>query len=299
MANLNETEKNFTASQEEFGQKKLSSLPEELLIKIIEFLPYSDLSAMMIVDKKFNNLASDPTMWKRYHVPAMRIAELYGLGTVLKVLELPRFSKLEVLDLSGIRLWALKRKEKELEQKIWKIIEIASTLPLKSLNLYFIGLDQLSCPNQDFLAKMVLNIQRVQLKFTTTNFMDKHQRGGLLEKILDGVSGTSVLRSIDLGGCKLGHLPIPSIVKLSCLSEVSLEGAVMRREQVRALMMEMGKCSNIKKFDIGSRSIIDVVNYEDALLTVEPDIIAKALKGVEHSLPFSHVLRIIRGGGQV
>ena len=84
------------------NQKELSFLPDELLMEIIGFLPHSDLSAMMIVDKKFNNLTSDPALWKRYPIPARTIVQLHGLDILLKVLESPKFSKLEVLDLSRI-----------------------------------------------------------------------------------------------------------------------------------------------------------------------------------------------------
>ena len=60
-----------------------------------------------------------------------------------------------------------------------------------------------------------------------------------------------------------------SIVKLRCLSDVYLEGACMNEEQARTLMMEMGENSNLKKFDIGSESIIDVENFGDVLEIVE------------------------------
>ena len=161
-----------------------------------------------------------------------------------------------------------------------------STLPLKSLDLsyndFHLGFNNLeSRPHQNFLAKMILNIQHVELNASFRNMLQPASFQ-IVNKILDGVSGTSVLRSIDLGNCALDHLPISSIVKLNYLSEVSLEGAFMRKEQARALMIEMGKGSNIKKFDIGSESIIDVVTLEDALETVEPDIVAKALNNVSY-----------------
>merc|ERR1719370_37906 len=56
----------------------------------------------MIGDKKFNNLTSDPDLWERYPIPAMKLAQLHGLDILLKVLKLPKFSKLEVLDLNSI-----------------------------------------------------------------------------------------------------------------------------------------------------------------------------------------------------
>jgi len=62
----------------------------------------------------------------------------------------------------------------------------------------------------------------------------------------------------------------------------------MREEQARALLVEMGRGSNIKKFDIGrkfdfgSECITDVADYGDVLENVEPEIVAKALNNVEY-----------------
>ena len=275
-----------TASHEKAIQQNLCSLPDELLMKIIGLLSHSDLSAMMIVNKKFNNLASDPSLWKQYPIPAVEIAQLYGLHIVLEVLKFPKFSKLEVLDLTEILSIDLKKNSKnynkvDLEQKFLKILETASTLPLKSLNLSFnmnISHNTLkSNPDQDLLSKVALNIQHVGLICT-----GKPQRASFqtLYKILDGVSVTSVLRSIDIGGCDLYHLPLSKIVKLNCLSEIYIEGAIMTEEQARALMMEMGKGSNIKKFNIGMG--IYNLTFEEVLYIVEPKIVAKALNSVEY-----------------
>ena len=284
---------NMNASLEKCNHKTLSSLPDELLMKIVGLLPPSDLSAMMLVDKKFNNLSSDPSLWKRYSIPAMEIAQMHGLDILLKVLKLHKFSKVEVLDLNRVLPIAFKKNYKiyykynnEVEQKFLKIMEMANTLPLKSLDLSYNDLDLSynTLPGshyQEFLAKMVLNIQHVEF-FAT--FRSKLQRASfqIPDKILDGVSATSVLRSINLGGCELDNLSVSRIVKLNCLSEVSMEGASMREEQARFLMIEMGKGSNIKKFDIGSESIIDAVNFGDVLESVEPEIVAKALNNVEY-----------------
>jgi len=286
------------ASRGNFNQKNLSSLPDELLMKIVGFLPHSDLSAMMIVDKKFNNLTSDPALWKRYPIPAMKIVrQLHGLDILLKVLKLPKFSKLEVLDLNSILLGVLRNKnnwrfrKEELQQKFMAILKIASTLPLKRLDLSYNSLDlsynTIGCLSyDDFLAKMVLNIQHVELNATDPTFMCRKKLNRtsiqLLDKILERVSETSVLKSISLQNCALDHLSVSAVVKLNCLTEVSLEGAHMREEQARALMEEMGKGTNVKKFDIGSEPITDAVDDGDVLENVEPEVVARALNNVEY-----------------
>jgi len=161
------------------------------------------------------------------------------------------------------------------------IMKMAGTLPLKRLDLSYnsldLGYNTIGCHSyQDFLAEMVLNIQHVEFNWSFT----EDTSAQLLDKILDRVSETSVLRSISLQICNLDHLSASSVVKLNCLSEVSLGGAFMREEQARALMVEMGKGSNVKKFDI-SDGITNVVNFGDVLESVEPEIVAKALNKVE------------------
>merc|ERR1712192_75153 len=49
-----------------------------------------------------------------------------------------------------------------------------------------------------------------------------------------------------------------------------------------ALMVEMGKGSCIKKFDIGSEPIVDIETLSDAFENLEPEIVAKALNNVEY-----------------
>merc|ERR1719233_177355 len=250
----------------------------------------------MIVNKKFNILASDPALWKRYPVDARKVAQLYGLDILRKVLELPKFRRLEVLDLSGTTLVALVRscrnnskeencKEELVHEKFFDMIVIASNLPLKSLDLSYNGFDRIykiRSPayqaHLNFLAKMVLNIQHVLLRATFTH----NKEASLLKAFLEGVTVTSVLSSIDLEDCKLQHLPISSIVKLSCLSDVSLKGAYMREEQASALMKVMGEGSNMKKLDLGGEPLYDAVSRVDILEIVEPEIVAKALNSVEY-----------------
>ena len=127
---------------------------------------------------------------------------------------------------------------------------MVSTLPLKTLDLSLNDLLNTleNTLDQVFLANIVLNIQHVE--FIATFLTHQLASFQILDKILDGVSLTSVLRSINLACCDLDHLSVSSIVKLNRFSELSMEGAFLRKEQARALMMEMGKSSNIKKFDI-------------------------------------------------
>ena len=85
MENTNDIERialTDTAPHENSIHQILSSLPDELLMKIVGLLPHSDLSVMLIVNKKFNNLVNDPSLWKKYPVPSIEIVERYGYHTL-------------------------------------------------------------------------------------------------------------------------------------------------------------------------------------------------------------------------
>jgi len=278
-------------SHKMFGHTQLSTLPEELLLRIFKLLPHSDLTSLLLVNKKFSNLASDPVLWRLYHIPAMEIAQLSGLDVLEKVLQLPRFSKLQVLDLSRVLAGVMRRngfkpfeQNSAISQQFQDILITASSLPLKRLDLSYNNLAAIPAP--DLLSKLVLSFEHVELAAVFRGRMDRGDDwiiiNQILLDILEEISDTSVLRNVDLSYCELDSLPVPLISKLNCLTKVSLEGSFMTAEQVKALLMEMGRGSNIVKLDLGCESIIDVETLSDALESVEPEVMAKALNNVEY-----------------
>ena len=268
------------------GPIELSTLPEELLLRILKLLSHSDLSNLMLVNKKFNNLASDPALWRQYHIPVKEISELSGLDVLGRVLQLSRFSKLQYLDLHEVRDAVLRKKafyffgqdsaiiNSAISQQFQDILITASTLPLKRLDLSCYN-NLAAIPAPDILSKLVLGIEHVELA-------DSWLGPQILSDILEGISDTSVLRNVDFRYCEFDSLPVHLIPKLNCLTNVSLEGSIMTTEQVKALLMEMGRGSKIVKLDLGYDSIEDVETRWDAFESVEPEVVAKALNNVEY-----------------
>ena len=268
------------------GPIELSTLPQEVLLRILKLLSHSDLSNLMLVNKKFNNLASDPALWRQYHIPVKEISELSGLDVLGRVLQLSRFSKLQYLDLHEVRDAVLGKQafyffgqdsatiESAISQQFQDILITASTLPLKRLDLSCYN-NLAAIPAPDILSKLVLGIEHVELA-------DSWLGPQILSDILEGISDTSVLRNVDFRYCEFDSLPVHLIPKLNCLTNVSLEGSIMTTEQVKALLMEMGRGSKIVKLDLGYDSIEDVETRWDAFESVEPDVVAKALNNVEY-----------------
>ena len=268
------------------GPIELSTLPQEVLLRILKLLSHSDLSNLMLVNKKFNNLASDPALWRQYHIPVKEISELSGLDVLGRVLQLSRFSKLQYLDLHEVHDAVMRKKcfyfvgqdsaiiNSAISQQFQDILITASTLPLKRLDLSCYN-NLAAIPAPDILSKLVLGIEHVELA-------DSWLGPQILSDILEGISDTSVLRNVDFRYCEFDSLPVHLIPKLNCLTNVSLEGSIMTTEQVKALLMEMGRGSKIVKLDLGYDSIEDVETRWDAFESVEPDVVAKALNNVEY-----------------
>ena len=268
------------------GPIELSTLPQEVLLRILKLLSHSDLSNLMLVNKKFNNLASDPALWRQYHIPVKEISELSGLDVLGRVLQLSRFSKLQYLDLHEVHDAVMRKKcfyfvgqdsaiiNSAFSQQFQDILITASTLPLKRLDLSCYN-NLAAIPAPDILSKLVLGIEHVELA-------DSWLGPQILSDILEGISDTSVLRNVDFRYCEFDSLPVHLIPKLNCLTNVSLEGSIMTTEQVKALLMEMGRGSKIVKLDLGYDSIEDVETRWDAFESVEPDVVAKALNNVEY-----------------
>ena len=108
-----------------------------------------------------------------------------------KVLEFSKFRKLECLDLSTILPFPVYSNDDNSfkvtsELKIMKIMEVAGTLPLKSLDLSHNYLAYTL--DQDFLVNIVLNIEHVE--FIATFNTCQRTSLQILNKILDGVSLT-------------------------------------------------------------------------------------------------------------
>jgi hypothetical protein len=212
----------------------LAHLPSEILLRILSFLPHRDLNNSILVSKKFRDLASDPVFWKVFPIPTLEIYQHEGLDSLLSVLKLPRFRKLQVLDLN--RVYLIKKKginirsasfiqspESDSRKQFLGILRVASSLPLTWLDLSYNNLSSLSSP--DVVTKLILNIPHVEL-FATC----RGEISDFISNILENVTETSVLSMINLGACHLDTLPVNLILKLNFMSSLALEGTFMTVE---------------------------------------------------------------------
>eukprot|EP00092_Neocalanus_flemingeri_P016644 GFUD01018007.1.p1 GENE.GFUD01018007.1~~GFUD01018007.1.p1 ORF type:complete len:512 (+),score=129.81 GFUD01018007.1:94-1536(+) len=275
------------------GPKKpnLTNFPSEVLQRIFSFLPYSDLFTSTLVCRMFRDNASVPVLWKRFPIPAMEIMQDDGLARLLSVLKLPRFRKMQHLDLNRVYTAMAKKKKGGKNRPVLavhspddlttflEVLEIASKLPLTWLNLSYNDLPSVFASSPQFLSRLILNIPHVDLFATCRG---QGTSSDFIGNVLGNLTEASALHTVDLGGCDLDTLPIYLVTKLNNLTNVALEGAFMTMEQARAFLVDMAKGSKIKKFDIGCELIVDKDTYSDVLENLDPDLVATALNNLEH-----------------
>eukprot|EP00092_Neocalanus_flemingeri_P010860 GFUD01011696.1.p1 GENE.GFUD01011696.1~~GFUD01011696.1.p1 ORF type:complete len:510 (+),score=140.60 GFUD01011696.1:56-1531(+) len=268
-------------------EPNLTDFPSEVLQRIFSFLPYSDLFTSTLVCRMFRDNASVPVLWKRFPIPAMEISQDDGLDRLLSVLELPRFRKIQHLDLNRVFM-AIKKKggknrpvlavqPPDDQSKFLEVLEIASKLPLTWLNLSYNDLPSVFVSSPQFLSRLILKIPHVDL-FATC----RGASSDFIGHFLNNYTEASALHTLNLGGCDLDALPTNLVTKLNYLTNVALEGAFMTMEQARAFLVDMAKGSKIKKFDIGCELIVDKDTYSDVFENLDPELVATALNNLEH-----------------
>eukprot|EP00092_Neocalanus_flemingeri_P045939 GFUD01051554.1.p1 GENE.GFUD01051554.1~~GFUD01051554.1.p1 ORF type:complete len:477 (+),score=126.19 GFUD01051554.1:210-1433(+) len=221
----------------------------------------------------------------------MEISQKDGLDRLLWVLKLPRFEKLQLLNLNRVCMDMKRKKGKknspctivvqppEEKRKFREILEVASKLPLTWLNLSYNDLPSVYVSSPDVLCRLVLNTPHVDLYATCRG---PGASSNFIGKILDDITEASALHTVDLGGCDLDTLPTNLVTKLNCLTNVALEGAFMTMEQAKAFLVDMAKGSKIKKFDIGCELIVDKDTYSDVFENLDHELVATALNNLEH-----------------
>jgi len=159
--------KDFSENEQTIqGQKSLPLepnlviLPSELLLKIFRFLPHNDIKNAIEVCRKFRDIGTDPLLWSMFSIPARKISHVKGLDRLLAVLKLPRFSKLQILDLNRVNPpWK--------PTKFLEILTVANKLPLSCLDLSYNNLS--SHQTSAFLEVMGRGTSLKQLEMKAYN----------------------------------------------------------------------------------------------------------------------------------
>ena len=73
---------------------QLHLLPSEVLLKIFQYLPYRDINNLILVSRRFRQLAGDPLLWSNFHfqLHSKLCQEAAQLDRVLRVRRLANIS---------------------------------------------------------------------------------------------------------------------------------------------------------------------------------------------------------------
>ena len=139
---LPKSEYDYINCESAFKIVKLTTLPDELLVKIFGFLTHKDLNMMSLVATRIRNVVRYPELWSTYLIPCIGITKKFGLEVLSTVLKLPQFKKLEVLDLNGVLSSVRKKKgiapfetDAQSSKQFMEVLSIAMNFPLRCLDL--------------------------------------------------------------------------------------------------------------------------------------------------------------------
>eukprot|EP00092_Neocalanus_flemingeri_P027663 GFUD01030027.1.p1 GENE.GFUD01030027.1~~GFUD01030027.1.p1 ORF type:complete len:541 (-),score=122.28 GFUD01030027.1:35-1657(-) len=237
-------------------------LPNEMIVKILSYLPHGDLCSFSLVSHRMYNLASTPNLWSKVILsrPALRHKELAEL------MSYERYNLLEKIDLYQLQIS---------EQKLVKIIEQTMDMPgLKTVVLYDHVLTNIPA---ELLAKAFTRLQEVVVGGT-------YLTRGQLKLILESSLASGSLKMLDLSNLSkisedmwenTGHLPQgvrhDSVnQELGNVSEDLLTKSLMRLEKLSLKCNKLGllqwnsllentPASNLKDLDLSFNSeIIDI-----------------------------------------
>ena len=207
-------------------------LPNEIIVKILEYLSHYDLCNFSLVSRRMTNVASTPTLWSKAWISRPLIAER-GLS---ELIQSERYSLVERVDLYQQRIS---------EQKLIKILE--QTLLMKGLKKIVLYDHVLTNISADLLAEAFNRLEEVVIGGT---FLKRDQ----LTRILQASLGSTSLKSLDLSNLSkisedmwenTGHLPVGVTVEsvnreLSNVSGDLLTKSLTKLEKVSLKCNKLG-----------------------------------------------------------
>merc|ERR1719427_386511 len=273
--------KDFTENEQTIqGQKSLlfepnlGIMPSELLLKIFRFLPHNDLKNAIEVCRMFRDICTEPLLWGMFSVAATRISHVKGLDRLLAVLKLPRFSKLQILDLSRVNPpW--KSKASADPSTFLEILTGATKLPLSWLDLSWNNLSSLSAPQYlagllNCVTNLALEDALMTLEQARTFMLDmskdtKIKKLSIGRPIVDAHKFSDVFENLD------AELVATALNNLEHLvyNKSNVHGICFH--QTIAFLEVMGRGTRLKQLEM------EAYNFNN----LPPQVVAKAFNNLE------------------
>jgi len=219
-------------------ETNISILPSELLVEIVSYLPYPELSNLMLVSRAWREVVDDPSVWKQFSLSV----DEHNVGILKDILDINRFGRLQKIK-TGCGPF---------------ISELGTTL-LFNLILNWTNLRHLELTNTnvcnvdpDIFSDAINSLETVNLDMNLLTF---NQTKLLFNKMKEDT------KLVTLSVKYNTLLSVDPVVLAKCLSQLrvlNLTNSHVNPEQVRAFFSAMKHQTYLVKLTLVEINITDV-----------------------------------------
>jgi len=237
----------FFPSREEINQRNyIDHIPEEILVKIFEWLPVRDLCNAILVSKYWRKIGEDPVLWKHY------LLEInYGTKLLPETLKFKRFSKLENLIVRGFDPY------NEDQMRFSPSLVVNSSIKKLELRLAYID------RNVSDFSSLVKCLSSLTLIFC---LMTQDQLDLMFSQLCDhcSLSELAILMPlVNTSSAEENYLtdglskiePLKFVRGIARIKHLKLRETGLTVDQINLLMIEIIDGDNIKSLDIIDKNI--------------------------------------------
>jgi len=212
-------------------------LPNEMLLKIFCCLRLHDLGNVLLVCRRWKDIAEHPWLWKRMEVVVGQ----------LKVNNINILATRRLESVKRVRLLSRYHPDEEEAEAVFKaILEHAG---IKELN---ISQNEIFRVNAETLAKAVNNMENVNL----FNAKLTSQQSRVL---FQHMANTTKLKVLSMGCVNISEVnPTILATALNMMSTARLCNTAITTEQLDALFRAMARGSKLKEIDLGHNNLAGV-----------------------------------------
>ena len=243
------------------------NLPTEIIFKILDYVPYKDLSIISMVSRTFYLLATDPLLWKSYEICYPTEPE-----KLISILNLNRFRKLETLDLD------LHQGRTDVKVSSQQTCDIFASLENIELNSLTIGYFDLTPVSSSHLSRVLNNIKCVHFFDAVQNHNGKVQNqisDEQVVQIIEDIPKHRNMESFQVRGFDFSKVESKSLSKaINSLTKFNSYDCNFSPGQLEAIFEEMAVKTNLKSLSF----------FNKDLQKISPITISKAFNNLEKLL---------------
>jgi len=234
----------------------IQGLPNEILLEIFKNLTHTDLLKVSQVSKRFNESATDSSLWKRFDMNKRSLDEK------IQLLNLPRFQKLKSLTLTTTTCYCNCGNAENLGKKENEILELLMGIDLEEIKLKRFNFESI---DKELLADVICKTKNVKLNAHGDLELDKLNK--IMAKIPGGKIENLVLEHVDFSGIE----PQKVAKAINSLQVFCSDFCYFELSQIMETFEEMSLQTNLRNLFL----------HTDFLKNVPAKIISQALNKLE------------------